>query len=115
VALLTACVALGALPATAPADGVFSFGCKYARTLADDPIVFPARPGASHDHDFIGNLTTDAFSHNPSLRAGAHTCTLAGDHSAYWIPSFLQRGSTGLLQPIRPIEVTLYYHCDSQT
>ena len=36
----------------------------------DDPIVFPGKPGASHEHTFVGNRTTGAFSTYGSLRSG---------------------------------------------
>jgi hypothetical protein len=70
----------------------------------DDPIVFPGRPGLSHDHTFVGNATTDAFSTLRSLRAGATTCRRAGDTAAYWMPTLLVNG-----QAVEPRGATIYY------
>ena len=36
--------------------------CTFSHRAPDDPIVYPAQPGASHDHTFLGNKTTNAFS-----------------------------------------------------
>ena len=30
--------------------------CGYSHPLTDDPIVFPGQPGASHFHDFFGDV-----------------------------------------------------------
>src|SRR5438034_2889321 len=40
----------------------FVSGCRFSHRNTDDPIVFPGQPGKSHDHTFIGNDSTDAFS-----------------------------------------------------
>jgi len=39
--------------------------CRFSHTAPDDPIVFPAQPGLSHDHTFFGNTTTSADSTPP--------------------------------------------------
>jgi hypothetical protein len=41
--------------------------------------------GAQHIHDYVGNLSTDAFSTDESLAAAATTCT-NGDKSTYFWP-----------------------------
>ncbi|WP_332107878.1 DUF1996 domain-containing protein [Phytohabitans flavus] len=62
-------------------------------------------PGASHNHTFFGNKSTDASSTYESLmRATATSCNVADDHSAYWIPTLLQKGKV-----VDPKEVTVYY------
>src|SRR6266508_3973475 len=45
-------------------DGPATFRvlCASSHVLADDPIVHPNMPGASHLHQFFGNATTDAAS-----------------------------------------------------
>ena len=40
----------------------FVENCRYSHQAPDDPIVFPGQPGASHQHTFVGNRTTSAFS-----------------------------------------------------
>jgi hypothetical protein len=66
--------------------------CNYSHSLSDDPIVFPGQPGMSHFHDFVGALSTDAFSTPVSLRAGGTACTMSADSSAYWVPALYEDG-----------------------
>src|SRR5438128_12610277 len=40
----------------------FVENCAFSHRAPDDPIVFPGKPGLSHDHSFVGNESTDAFS-----------------------------------------------------
>jgi hypothetical protein len=52
----------------------------------DNVIATPGvRDGAHHMHDYVGNLSTDAFSTDSSLAAAATTCT-NGDRSTYYWP-----------------------------
>jgi hypothetical protein len=82
----------------------FVESCAFSHRAPDDPIVFPGKAGASHDHTFVGNRTTNASSSYESLRAGATTCTRAADTAAYWVPT-LYHGST----PVLPQGATIYY------
>ena len=45
----------------------FIGNCRFSHRNTDDPIVFANTPGASHDHSFVGNRTTNAFSTVDSL------------------------------------------------
>ena len=50
--------------------------CRFSHRAGDDPIVFPGCAGVSHDHSFVGNVSTNASSTLGSLlaagrRAGA--------------------------------------------
>ena len=97
-------VALGAAGAGASAEqlprgglqtgrGYFAVPCQFSHRNQDDPIVFPGRPGRSHDHTYFGNTSTDANSTPASLRnAGRSTCLLAADTAAYWAPTLFVRG-----------------------
>src|SRR5690242_11294658 len=58
--------------------------CTVNHTLSDDPIVFPGLPGASHNHSFIGNPSTNANSTPPSLVGGPTSCEDTLDASGYW-------------------------------
>jgi hypothetical protein len=119
------CLALGALgvavwmgilahtsEAAAPAahslrqlQGVNFIGsCTFSHMAMDDPIVYPRQPGASHDHSFVGNATTNAFSTLRSLRAGSSTCKRDGETAAYWMPTLLLNG-----QMVTPAGATIYY------
>lgn len=78
--------------------------CTVNHRLSDDPIVFPGQPGASHNHTFIGNPTTDANSTPASLVGGATSCQDPLDASGYWFPTLLQNGV-----PLVPDKPTIYY------
>ena len=82
----------------------FVVECPFSHRLADDPIVHPGQPGASHVHDFFGNDSANAFSTYASLRAATTTCTRAGDTAAYWMPTVYQNGVV-----VRPLKATVYY------
>ncbi|MFE9899355.1 DUF1996 domain-containing protein [Streptomyces achromogenes] len=109
----------GYIPAVPPVTGVtpstqnpphryfheFQANCAVSHTKADDPIAHPQQPGASHDHTFMGNTTTDAYSTTASLSAGGTTCKAPGDLSGYWMPT-LYDGDRPVL-PVGP--QTIYY------
>jgi hypothetical protein len=83
----------------------FISSCGFSHRAPDDPIVFPGRPGASHDHSFVGNRSTNASSSLESLLAGGTTCrNRPGDTAGYWMPS-LYVGS----QLVTPLGATIYY------
>jgi hypothetical protein len=88
-------------PDTAPN---FVSVCRYTHSAKDDPIVKPGQPGASHEHDFLANTSTDASSTYASLQAGRSLCRRSGDTAAYWVPS-LQDGG----RQVRPSHVRAYY------
>jgi hypothetical protein len=60
--------------------------CPFSHSNQDDPIVFPGLQGASHKHDFYGNVTTKYNSTYSSMVAGGTTCGTPGDTSGYWSP-----------------------------
>ncbi len=64
----------------------FQADCEVNAVRADDPIVFPRRPGMSHSHTFVGARTT-ARSTTGSLSAAPTSCSVPGDHSSYWFPT----------------------------
>jgi uncharacterized protein DUF1996/beta-propeller repeat-containing protein len=101
-----------ALLAPSPADGASGIGqfvlrCGYTHTLADDPIVFPNQPGASHLHDFFGNTTVNAFSTVNSLLRGDTTCRVPSDTAGYWAPTTYLNG-----KQLRPKAMRIYYFGD---
>ena len=70
----------------------FQVNCSPSHHQPDDPIVFPGLPGASHDHTFLGNKTTNATTTLQSLQnagVGNTTCLAPDDLSAYWFPTVL--------------------------
>jgi hypothetical protein len=86
----------------------FQVDCLINHHQPDDPIVFPGLPGASHDHTFVGNNTTNATSTLQSLLgagAGATSCLNPDDLSAYWFPTAFN-GDTPVLSTWRQ---TIYY------
>jgi Domain of unknown function (DUF1996) len=82
----------------------FIGNCMFSHRNTDDPIVFPNTPGASHDHSFVGNRTTNAFSTLDSLLAGQTTCRRSGETAAYWMPTLYVDGNT-----VAPTGATIYY------
>lgn len=89
---------------SAAANGFFSSVCKFSHRLADDPIVAPGQPGASHMHDFFGSRVTDAFATVDSMRAGTTTCGRALETAGYWTPSLLRDGVE-----LTPVDVQVYW------
>jgi hypothetical protein len=76
-------------------QAVWSIKCNLSHQAADDPIVLPARSGASHLHDFFGNVSVDADTTTASLARAASTCLKgmdAVDKAAYWTPALLLNG-----------------------
>src|SRR5262245_12846850 len=102
-----ATVLLFGLPApaaqAAPA-GQFVLQCEYSHTLMDDPIVFPGQPGASHMHDFFGNVGANAFSTVGSMLRAETTCRVPSDTAGYWTPTASLDGVR-----IRPTVMRIYY------
>src|SRR5207249_7599696 len=87
------------------AGGVnFVSTCRFSHRAPDDPIVFPGHPGFSHDHSFVGNTTTDAFSTLASLQAGSTTCRRIGDKAGYWMPTLADNAT-----PVGPNVATVHY------
>ncbi|MFK3982822.1 DUF1996 domain-containing protein [Micromonospora sp. NPDC050397] len=83
----------------------FNVGCTTSHHNNDDPIVLPGLVGASHNHTFWGNKSTNAKSTAESLRASAPTtCNSPQDRSAYWVPTMMQNGKV-----VDPKDVTVYY------
>ena len=75
---------LPAPAALAAQPGQFVLRCGYSHTLMDDPIVFPGQPGASHMHDFFGNVGVNASSTVESMLAAQTTCRVPSDTAGYW-------------------------------
>ncbi len=78
--------------------------CRFSHAAPDDPIVFPGKAGASHDHTFVGNRSTNASSTYETLRSSGSTCRNPADTAAYWVPTLLQNGA-----PVLPMGATIYY------
>lgn len=72
--------------------------------------MYPKQPGASHDHTFVGNTSTNASSTYKSLHSSSTTCHRPDDTAAYWVPALLVGG-----EPVVPRRVQVYYRratCD---
>jgi hypothetical protein len=82
----------------------FVESCRFSHRAPDDPIVYPGKPGASHEHTFVGNRSTNAFSTYSTLRSSGTTCRRAADTAAYWVP-MLYQGATA----VPPQDATIYY------
>src|SRR2546421_1759517 len=96
---------VGAPAASAGAPGSYFLSlCQFSHRATDDPIVLPRQPGFSHDHSFVGNLSTNAFSTEASLRKAGTSCTPQADTSAYWAPTLYADG-----RPVAPVKAAIYY------
>jgi hypothetical protein len=84
--------------------GYFAIGCGFSHRNNDDPIIYPGRPGLSHNHTFFGNTATNASSTPDSLRGGTTTCRLRADTAAYWVPTLFVDG-----RAVTPLRATVYY------
>jgi hypothetical protein len=92
----------------------FDSNCKPGQRLHDDPLKFPGMTGASHEHQFLGNTSTNAFSTGASLLQansdGKHTtCRDPKDGSAYWLPALYQDGKR-----LDPGGIKVYYRANQQ-
>ena len=95
----------GSRGAAPPLRGVnFISVCGFSHRGPDDPIVLPRQPGFSHDHTFVGNDSTNAFSTPAQLRTAGTTCRRAGDKAAYWMPTLFAGG-----QALTPTTAIAYY------
>jgi hypothetical protein len=83
----------------------FVSGCRFSHRNADDPIVYPGQPGKSHDHTFIGNDSTDAFSTPGTMLGATSSCRRPGDTAGYWAPTLVSASGA----PIEPRAATVYY------
>src|SRR4051794_6352799 len=98
------------------ADHVAQFNvfCEADHFAADDPIVFPGQPGASHMHTFYGNTSTNAASTITSLTATSPSSCGRGmggsDLSAYWVPSLMKKNADGTTSVVKTDQTnTVYY------
>ena len=82
----------------------FVSSCTFSHRAPDDPIVFFGKPGASHDHSFVGNTGTNASSTLESLLAGGTTCHRPGDTAGYWMPTLSVDGAN-----VIPTRAQIYY------
>ncbi len=67
--------------------------------------MYPGQPGKSHDHTFIGNDTTNAFSTLTSLLGQSSSCRRPGDMAGYWVPTLIDAAG----KAITPRSATVYY------
>ena len=81
-----------------PGGPYFVVGCGFSHMNNDDPIMFPGKPGASHNHTFIGNRAVDAATTPASLLGGESSCPDTGDASAYWVPTLF--AGTRAMKPL---------------
>ncbi len=102
---LTITIALITLDTVPARAATVKIECGRSHFAADDPIVFPGRPGAAHMHEFFGNTSTNAASTYSSMLGKPTTCPFRGDTAGYWAPSLMN--SAGQRIPAR--RMTVYY------
>lgn len=113
-------------PSADASKGTFTSKCgrnENGHFNPDNVIVAPGvSNGAHHMHDYVGNVSTDAFSTNNSLAAAGTTCANGDQSSYYWpvlrlrdgkaerdarAPGGGQDGNVGTI--LRPKQVTLTF------
>lgn len=86
------------------------------KILFDDPIRNYGQPGASHCHEFFGNLSANAYSTFPTLRNQARQFSVAAggpqNGTAYWFPCMIDQ-ATGKV--IRPVGTIIVYYAAAPT
>lgn len=78
----------------------------------DNFIATPGQPGAAHhEHEYVGNVSTDAMSTEQSLAAAATTCADGNRSTYYWPVLRLSAGHGHDLgaPPVQPSSVTITY------
>jgi hypothetical protein len=103
IVVLSAAMSAGSA-ASAPSGAFFLMSCKFSHAAPNDPIVLPGLPGRSHDHLFVGNVSTNAYSTPTSLAGHRTTCSDPGDLSSYWAPTLYVAGTL-----VKPLDATIYY------
>ena len=83
----------------------FTSFCGFSHRNFDDMIVSPARPGAAHDHTYVGNRSTNAHSTLASLRRAQTTCHRDADTAAYWVPTLFDPAG----HAVEPVRTVIYY------
>ncbi len=95
-------------------EAKFRTHCNYSHHLADDPIIYPGKPGASHLHTFYGNTMTNAGSTYETMRTqGGSTCGGGPiNRSAYWHPAVLKDNALGdgKTMIVKPDFAIVYYN-----
>lgn len=90
--------------------GRFVVSCAPSHADFDDPLVFPGRDGASHLHEFFGNVAIDEGSSDRRATAAAvadadTSCETAADRASYWVPALLDEAG----ERITPDSIDAYY------
>jgi hypothetical protein len=83
----------------------FVVKCEPGHTAYDDPIVHPNDPGASHLHQFFGNVAVDSKPDYDRVAGAATTCAKDGDSAGYWAPALLDAQGNR----VDPVSMTAYY------
>lgn len=87
-----------------PGGRYYVVGCGFSHLNNDDPIALPGKPGASHNHTYVGNRAVDAATTPASLLGGDSSCGDVGDASAYWVPTLFADK-----RAVRPLFAVGYY------
>jgi len=87
--------------------GAFRTHCLETHTSYDDPIVYPGRSGASHQHVFFGNPTIDANTTAKSIHNATRTKCDGGilNRTGYWIPALYDQNGERI-----ELEDPLFYY-----
>jgi len=67
----------------------FIVECDVSHIAFDDPIVLPWQPGASHQHQFFGNVATGSDPGYERVVGADTSCDQRLDTASYWSPTLL--------------------------
>jgi hypothetical protein len=83
----------------------FIVQCEVSHIAFDDPIVLPWQPGASHQHQFFGNVETNSDPGYERVIGADTSCDQRLDTASYWSPTLLDADGNR----INAEKLTAYY------
>ncbi len=83
----------------------FVVECDLSHLGYDDPIVSPDMPGASHLHQFFGNVLVDSDPDYDRVAGADTSCDQPLDTASYWAPALLDAQG----RRVEPYGLTAYY------
>ena len=83
----------------------FVVDCELSHYAFDDAIVAPNLPGASHQHQFFGNIDVDDRDDYDRVLGADTTCDQPLATASYWTPTLLDPSGN----VVEPLGLTAYY------
>lgn len=87
----------------------FQLTCGPGPILRDDPVFWPGKRAATHEHLFFGGSAVSGTATYQQVAAGSTTCTDPADTGAYWVDTLYD--SAG--RRIMPKRIRVYYYANA--